>query len=85
MLEYANIYEFPMKHSAPKEFVKLNPSEQMDWLMRYYNCSVSGLAARLHLDESSIRRWKNKNTISNSAQKYLYEVASHPERFNLFQ
>lgn len=85
MLDYANNYEFTMKHSAPDEFVSLSVDGQIEYLMKYYCCSIGGLAARLHLDESSIRRWKTKNKLSSSAQRYLYEVAAHPERFTLFK
>lgn len=84
MLNYANRYELPIKHTAPEEFVSLSVSDQIDRLMQYFSCNIGGLAARLHLDEATVRRWKFKNKMSSSAQRYLYEVASHPERFALF-
>lgn len=85
LLEYANKYNMEMKHQAPQEFVELTPEMQIEYLMKYYGCSLTSLAARLGVDYYTLYRWKNKNKLSSAAQRFLYEVAANPDRFLVFK
>lgn len=83
LLNYAYKYELTLKHDAPEEFVKMNATQQINYLMKYYGESINSVATRLGLASYTLMRWKATHKISPSAQRLLYEAAAHPNNFQL--
>lgn len=84
MLEYADKYDMALVSKAPDEFVALNASGKIEYLMRAYGDHLPSLAQRLRLDYDALYRWKNNNNLTASAERYLCEAATHIDRFARF-
>ena len=85
LLEYSNKYDLGVNHQAPEEFVELTPEVQIEYLMKYYGCSLTSLSVRIGVTYATIFRWKTKNKLSPAAQRLLYEMAANPDRFLMFK
>lgn len=85
LLNYAFQHNLNMRHEAPGYFVNKTTSQQIEYIMGYYGESIESISCRLGLNNTTMRLWKEKNKASRSGQRLLYEVATHPQRFNLFK
>lgn len=84
MLEYANKYELSIKVNVPEEFLGLDASGKIEYLMRSYGDRLPGLAQRIRIDYNTLFRWKLKNNITPSAERYLCEAVTYVDRFTKF-
>lgn len=84
MLEYAYKYDFDIHVSPPEDYVGLDASGKIEYLMRAYGDRLTTLAQRLRLDYDALYRWKNNNRLTPSADRYLAEAATHIDRFTKF-
>lgn len=84
ILEYANKYDYEMKSGISESFANLTLVEQLEYLMDLFSCNLDALAVRMRIDKYTLRGWVNRDRVTAANQRYIYEVALHPERFNLF-
>lgn len=84
ILEYAYKYGYEMKSGIGESFANLTLNEQLQYLMDLFNCNLDGLAVRMRIDKFTLRGWITRNSVTTANQRYIYEVALHPERFRLF-
>lgn len=81
LLDYAINYPLAIHSRVSDEFAKLTPREQLNLLMKNFGDTQKAFARRINVSEYNISRWKRLNIFSPIAQRYIYEVAVHPERF----
>ena len=82
LLDYAVEYPLTLHSRISDEFAKLSPREQIQLLMKNFGDTQKAFAQRIGVSEYNISRWKRLNILSPIAQRYIYEVAVYPERFN---
>ena len=82
LLDYAVEYPLTLHSRISDEFAKLSPREQIQLLMKNFGDTQKAFAPRIGVSEYNISRWKRLNILSPIAQRYIYEVAVYPERFN---
>lgn len=81
LLNYAINNPLAMHSRISDAFAKLSPREQIQLLMKNFGDTQKAFAQRIGVSEYNISRWKRLNIFSPIAQRYIYEVAVYPERF----
>lgn len=81
LLRYAEQWPIALEPRISPEFAELPLAKQLEKLAQNFGDNQKQFARRIGLMEYNLILWKNKGTISDCAQRYLYEVAMHPERF----
>ena len=81
LLKYACEYPLATHPRISEDFAKLSPSAQITMLMKNFGDTQKAFAKRVGLSEYNIGRWVRLNIMSPIAQRYIYEVAIYPERF----
>ena len=82
LLKYANEYPLTIEPRISSEFAELDIRAQLSLLMKNFGDTQKAFAERIDLSAYNISRWMRLNIISPIAQRYIYEVAIHPERFH---
>lgn len=81
LLDYAVNYPLALQPRISEEFAKLCPRAQVTLLMKNFGDTQKAFARRIGVSEHLVGRWVRLNTIAPIAQRYIYEVAVYPERF----
>lgn len=82
LLKYANKYALALEPRISPEFAALSVRGQIDELMHNFGDKMQKhFAARIGIPDWNITQWLKNGSCSSCAQRYLYEVAIHPERF----
>lgn len=81
LLNYANKHNLAHEPRIRDDFAKLSIREQLLLLMGNFGDTQKTFAHRIGLSEYNIGNWMRQNSISPIAQRYIYEVAMYPERF----
>lgn len=82
LLRYAMHYSLAMKVDIEPEFESMPIGRQILTLMNNFGDKTQKqFADRIHIPDWNITQWLKNGSLSNHAQRYIYEVAIHPERF----
>lgn len=81
LLAYAEQYPLALYPNIREEFAKLSIREQLRALMQNFGDNQKSFAMRIGLAGYNMREWLRHDTISPIAQRYIFEVAMYPERF----
>lgn len=82
LLKYAEQYPLTLDVRIDTDFEQLSIQKQIDLLMQNFGDKMQKhFADRIGIPDWNITQWIKNNAISAHAQRYLYEVAIHPERF----
>lgn len=82
LLEYAINFPLALESRVSAEFAALCPRAQVTLLMNNFGDNQKSFAKRIGVSEHLVGRWVRLNKIAPIAQRYIYEVAVYPERFN---
>lgn len=81
LLNYANEYDMPIKTEACDEFQNMEVDKLVEYLMRMFDDTESGLALRLGLSKAQIVRITRRTSVNKSTKRLLLEAVAHPENF----
>lgn len=84
LLKYADTYPLPLEPRISPDFEALTLADQLQTLMdNFGDKTQKQFAERIGIPDWNITQWLKNGSLSNHAQRYLYEVAIHPERFTV--
>lgn len=81
ILSYAYAYDMPIKTDAADVFQNMSAPELVEHLMRMFDDTISGLAARLGLSKAQLVRITKRTNVNKSTKRLLLEAVAHPDNF----